>query len=80
MVFLTSIDPLKSMVTVRRKVISFHQNDDIVHVRSFQNLAGITYVSQDDDFLSLNFDHGQTYRYRQVRIKEMNRITILTSA
>ena len=30
MIFLTSIDPLKSMVTVRREFISFHQNDDIV--------------------------------------------------
>ena len=62
MVFLTSIDTLKSMVTVRRKVISFHQNDHIVHFRSFQSLARITYASHDNDFLSLNFDHGQTYR------------------
>ena len=72
MVFLTSIVPLKSMVTVGRKVISFHQNDDIVHFRSFQSLARITVASYDNDFLSLNFDHGQTYWNRQVHIKETN--------
>ena len=70
MIFLTSIDPLKSIVTVRREFISFHQNDDIVHFRSFQSFARITYASHGNDFLSLNFDHGQTYRYRQVSIKE----------
>ena len=67
---LTSIDPLKSIVTVRREFISFHQNDDIVHFRSFQSFARITYASHGNDFLSLNFDHGQTYR--QVSIKETN--------
>ena len=67
MVFLTSIDPLKSMITVRRKVIFFHQNDVIV-----QSLTRITYASHGNDFLPLNLDHGQTYRYRQVCIKEMN--------
>ena len=70
MVFLTSIDPLKSMITVRRKVILFHQNDDIVHFKSFQSLIRITYASHGNDFLPLNLDHGQTYRYRQVCIKE----------
>ena len=73
MIFLTSIDPLKSIVTVRRELISFHQNDDIVHFRSFQSFARITYASHGNDFLSLNFDHGQTYRYRQVSIKETNK-------
>ena len=63
MVFLTSIDPLKSMITVRRKVIFFHQNDDIVHFKSFQSLTRITYASHGNDFLPLNLDHGQTYRY-----------------
>ena len=72
MVFLTSIDPLKSMITVRRKVILFHQNDDIVHFKSFQSLTRITYASHGNDFLPLNLDHGQTYRYRQVCIKETN--------
>ena len=67
---LTSIDPLKSIVTVRREFISFHQNDDIVHFRSFQSFARITYASHGNDFLSLNFDHGHTYR--QVSIKETN--------
>ena len=38
MIFLISIDPLKSIVTVGREFISFHQNDDIVHLRSFQIL------------------------------------------
>ena len=65
MIFSTNIDPLKSMVTVRRKFISFHQNDDIVHFRSFQSFARITYASQGNDFLSLNFDQGRTYWYRQ---------------
>ena len=40
--FLTSIDPLKSMVNVRCKFISFHQNNDIVYFRSFQSFARIT--------------------------------------
>ena len=71
MIFFTSFDPLK-YTTIRREFISFHQNDDIVHFRSFQSFARITYVSYGNDFLSLNFDHGQTYRYRQVSIKEMN--------
>ena len=74
MIFLTSIDPLKSMVTIRYKCFllfscflvfcflcnNFHQNDDIVHIRSLQRLAGITYASHGNDFLSSNFDHGQT--------------------
>ena len=30
MIFLTSIDLLKSIVTVKREFISFHQNDNIV--------------------------------------------------
>ena len=41
MIFLISIDPLKSIVTVGREFISFHQNDDDVddvHLRSFQIL------------------------------------------
>ena len=50
----------------------FHQNDDIVHVRSFQSLARITYASHGNDFLLLNFDHGQTCMYRQVSFKETN--------
>ena len=60
MIFLTSIDPLKSIVTVRRKFISFHQNDDIVNFRSFQSFALITTVTNNhgNDFLSLNL---QTY-------------------
>ena len=51
-----------------------YQNDDIVnvHFRSFQSLARITYASHDNDLPSLTFDHGETYRYRQVRIKETN--------
>ena len=49
MIFLTSIDPLKSIVTVRREFISFHQNDDIVHFRSFQSFARITYASHGND-------------------------------
>ena len=60
-IFLTSIDPLRSIVTVRREFISFHQNDGIVHFRSFQSLARKTYISHGNDFPSLNFDHGQTY-------------------
>ena len=40
--FLSSIDPLKSMVNVRCKFISFHQNNDIVYFRSFQSFARIT--------------------------------------
>ena len=61
MIFLINIDPLRSIVTVGREFISFHQNDDIVHFRSFQSLARITDISHGNDFLSLNFDHGQTY-------------------
>ena len=40
MIFLTSIDlnPLKSVVTVRREFISFHQNYDIVHLEDFKVL------------------------------------------
>ena len=72
MIFLASIDPLTSIVTVRREFISFHQKDDIVHFRSFQSIARTTYASLGNDFLSLNFDHGQTYGYRQVSIKETN--------
>ena len=72
MIFLASIDPLTSIVTVRREFISFHQKDDIVHFRRFQSIARITYASLGNDFLSLNFDHGQTYGYRQVSIKETN--------
>ena len=71
MIFFTSFDPLK-YTTIRREFISFHQNDNIVHFRSFQSFARITHVSYGNDFLSLNFDHGQTYRYRQVSIKETN--------
>ena len=72
MIFLTSTDPLKPIVIVRPEFISFHQNDDIVNFKSFQSFARITHASQGNDFLSLNFDHGQTYRYRQVSIKETN--------
>ena len=36
MIFLTSIDLLKSIVTVRREFVSFHQNDDIVHFISLK--------------------------------------------
>ena len=72
MIFLTSTDPLKSIVTVRREFTSFHQNDDIVYFKSFQSFARITHASHGNDFLSLNFDHGQAYRYRQVSIKETN--------
>ena len=61
MIFLINIDPLRSIVTVGREFISFHQNEDIVHFRSFQSLARITYISHGNDFLSLNFDPGQTY-------------------
>ena len=68
-IFSTSIDPLNSMVAVRRKLISFHQNNDIVYFRSF---ARITYASHGNDILPLNFDNGQTYRYRQVGVKETN--------
>ena len=38
-IFSTGIDPLKYLVTVRQKFISFHQNDDIVHFRSFRSFA-----------------------------------------
>ena len=69
MIFLTSIDPLKSVVTARREFISFHQNDDIVNVRSFQSFALITKASHGNDFLSLNL---QTYRHRYISIKETN--------
>ena len=72
MIFLTGIDPLKSIVTVRREFSSFHQNDDIVHFKSFQSFSRIKYASYGNDFLSLNFDHGQTYGYKQVSIKETN--------
>ena len=44
MIFSTSIDLLKSLVTVRRILISFHQNDDIVHFRSFQSIVRIAYA------------------------------------
>ena len=45
MIFSTSFDPLKSMVTVRRKFISFHQNNEIVHFISFNSLQEtITYA------------------------------------
>ena len=53
MISSTSIDPFKSVVTVRRNFISFHQNNDIVHFRSF---AGITYARHGNEFLPLNFD------------------------
>ena len=35
---------LKSLVTVRSMLVSFHQNDDIVHFRSFQSIARIAYA------------------------------------
>ena len=63
------IDPLKSVVTARREFISFHQNDDIVNLRSFQSFALITKASHGNDFLSLNL---QTYRHRYISIKETN--------
>ena len=44
MIFSTSIDLLKSLVTVRCMLVSFHQNDDIVHFRSFQSIVRIAYA------------------------------------
>ena len=78
MIFLTSIDPLKSIVTVRRKFISFHQNDDIVNFRSFQSFALITTVTNNhgNDFLSLNL---QTYIGTGRSVSKKG-ITILTNA
>ena len=74
MTFLTGIDSLKYIVTVRHEFIAFHQNDDDdVHFRSFQSFARITWAGHGNDFLSLNFDHGQTYQYKQVSIKETNK-------
>ena len=63
MIFSTSIDPFKSMVTVRRKFISFHQNNEIVHFISFNSFArnyNVRYC-HGNDFLPFNLDHGQTY-------------------
>ena len=51
MIFSTSIDPLKFLATVRWKFISFHQNDDIAHFRSFQSFTRINYASRGNDFL-----------------------------
>ena len=61
MIFLISIDSLKSIVIVKHEFISFHQDDDIVHLRSS---ARTTHASYGNDFLSLNFDHRKTYGYR----------------
>ena len=61
MIFLTSSDPLKILLTVRRQFISFHQNDDILRFRSFQSFARITHASHGNDFLQLNFDHWKMY-------------------
>ena len=36
MILSTSIDTLKILLTIRRKFISLHRNDDIVYLRSFQ--------------------------------------------
>ena len=52
-IFSTGIDPLKSLATVRRKFISFHQNDDIVHFRSFQSFARTKYAIHGNDFLRI---------------------------
>ena len=46
MIFSTSIDPLKSLLTVSRKFIFFHPNDT-VHFRSFQSFSRITYTSHN---------------------------------
>ena len=61
MIFSTSVDPLKSTVTVRRKFVYFHQNDDIVHFRSFKSFTRLSYVSKVNDFLPFNFDLGEKY-------------------
>ena len=61
-IFSTSIYPFKFLFTVRRNFISLHQNDDIVHLRSFQSFARITYTSQGNDFLPFNFDNGKMYQ------------------
>ena len=53
MIFSASIGPLKSIVTVIRKFISFHQNDGTVQLRSFQSLAQIGYATQGNYFLRL---------------------------
>ena len=50
------------MITVRHEFISFHQNDDIDHLRSFQSFAQIRYASHGNDFLLFDLDHGQTYQ------------------
>lgn len=36
MILSTSIDTLKILLTIKRKFISLHRNDDIVYLRSFQ--------------------------------------------
>ena len=58
------------MITVRRKFISFHQNDNIVHFRSFQSscLNNVRYSLVTTSSIKIT-DHGQTH-YRQVGIKE----------
>ena len=78
MILLTSIDPLNSMVTVRRELISFHQNDDILRFRSFQSLARMTHAGYGNDLLSLisiTDEHIGTGRSISKK-----RITISTSA
>ena len=59
MIFSISIDPLKSLLTVRRKF--FHQNDATVHFRSFQGFTRIKYTSHCHDFLLFNFGHGKEH-------------------
>ena len=47
------------MVTVRCRFISFRQNDDIVHFRSFQSIVRSNErCSHGNDFLPLKFDQG----------------------
>ena len=55
-IFSTGIDPLKSLVAVRRKFISFHQNDDIVHFRSFRSFARTKYAIHSNDFITITSD------------------------
>ena len=61
MIFSTSIDILKILLTIRRKFVSLHRNVDIFHFRSFQIFARITYASYGNDFLPFNFDHWKMF-------------------
>ena len=72
MIFSASIGPLKSIVAVMRKFISFHQNDGTVQLRSFQSLAQIGYATQGNYFLRLtSITHIRISRDRLVSKKRI---------